>query len=89
VFTSWGQESPKKFDRETLENILEKLSESSEYGMILRAKGMVPLTDGSWAYFDLVPGECEVRSGAPEYTGRFCVIGSDLKEDGLKELFGL
>ena len=57
--------------------------------MILRAKGMVPLTDGSWAYFDLTPGEYEIRSGEPDYTGRFTVIGSDLKEDGLRELFGL
>ena len=89
IFTSWGQESPKKFEKETLDGILEKLSESSEFGMILRAKGMVPLTDGSWAYFDLVPGEYEIRNGEPEYTGKFCVIGSELKEDGLKELFGL
>jgi len=89
VFTSWGKETPRKFDRENLENILEKLSESSEYGVILRAKGMVPLTDGSWGYFDLVPGEYEVREGAADYTGRICVIGSDLKEKALGELFGL
>ena len=70
-------------------NALEKLSESSEYGVILRAKGMVELTSGSWAYFDLVPGEYEVRDGEPDYTGRICVIGSDLKEEALAELFGL
>ncbi len=67
---------------------MEKLSESSEYGIILRAKGMVPLTDGTWGYFDLVPGEYEIREGAPDYTGRFCVIGSNLKEEKLSELFG-
>ena len=89
VFTSWGKETPKKFDRGTLDAILEKLSESSEYGMILRAKGMVPLTDGSWGYFDLVPGEYEIREGAADYTGRICVIGSELKEKALGELFGL
>jgi len=89
VFMSWGKETPKKFDKAVLENALEKLSESSEYGVILRAKGMVALTDGTWAYFDLVPGEYEVRSGEPDYTGRLCVIGSDLKEHELKELFCL
>ena len=57
--------------------------------MILRAKGMVPLTDGSWGYFDLVPGEYEIREGAADYTGRICVIGSELKEKSLGELFGL
>ncbi|MBO7364874.1 MAG: cobalamin biosynthesis protein CobW, partial [Lachnospiraceae bacterium] len=88
VFTSWGMESPKKFDEAALREILEKLSESSAYGMILRAKGIVPLTDGTWAYFDLVPGEYEIRRGEPDYSGRFCVIGSELKEDGLKTLFG-
>jgi len=88
VFTSWGKESPKKFDKENLDAILEKLSESSEYGMILRAKGIVPLTDGTWGYFDLVPGEYEIRSGESDYTGRFCVIGSDLQEEKLATLFG-
>ncbi|MBO4411713.1 MAG: GTP-binding protein [Lachnospiraceae bacterium] len=89
VFVSWGMETPKKFEKDVLDEILEKLSESSEYGLILRAKGMVPLTDGDWAYFDLVPGEYEIRSGEPEYTGRFCVIGSELKEAKLAELFGV
>lgn len=69
---------------------LEKLSaESDEYGVILRAKGMLPLTDGSWGYFDLVPGEYEIRSGEPDYTGRLCVIGSELKEEKIEELFGV
>ena len=89
IFDSFGKETPKKFDRDALEAALEKLSESSEYGVILRSKGMVELTDGSWAYFDLVPGEYEIREGEPDYTGRLVVIGSELKEDKLKELFGL
>ncbi len=87
VFTSWGVETPKKFDREKLASILDALSESEDYGIILRAKGMVPCTDGSWAYFDMTPGEAEIRTGAPEYTGRLCVIGSKLKEDALATLF--
>ena len=89
VFTSWGRETVKKYTREGLEEILEKLSESEEYGTILRAKGMVEGTDGKWIYFDMVPEEADVREGAPEYTGRLCVIGSELKEDKLKELFKL
>ena len=89
VFTSWGRETVKKYTRENLEAILEKLSESEEYGMILRAKGMLPAEDGTWIYFDMVPEETEIREGAPEYTGRLCVIGSKLKEDKLAELFGL
>ena len=89
VFQSWGVETPKKFDKAELEAILEKLAESSEYGVILRAKGMVALTDGSWGYFDLTPEEYEIREGAPDYTGRLCVIGADLKEKEVAELFGL
>lgn len=89
VFTSWGRETLKKYTREKLENILDILSESEEYGTILRAKGMLPCEDGSWIYFDMVPEEKEVRDGAPEYTGRLCVIGSGLKEDKLAELFGV
>ena len=72
-----------------MEKILEKLSGTEEYGVILRAKGMLPAEDGTWTYFDLVPGEDEVRYGSAEYTGRICVIGSELKEDKLAELFGL
>ena len=89
VFTSWGRETVKKYIREGLEEILEKLSESQDYGTILRAKGMLPAEDGTWIYFDMVPEETEIREGAPEYTGRLCVIGSKLKEDKLAELFGL
>ena len=82
-------ETPKKFDRDKLTAVLEKLSESSEYGQIVRAKGMVELTDGTWAYFDMVPEEIEIREGAPDYTGRLCVIGAELKEEKMPELFGL
>ena len=89
VFTSWGCETIKKFTRENLEKMLEALSASDEYGIILRAKGMLPAEDGTWIYFDMVPEETEIREGAPEYTGRLCVIGSKLKEDKLAELFGL
>ena len=89
VFTSWGRETIKKYTRENLEKILETLSETEEYGIILRAKGMLPAEDGTWIYFDMVPEETEIRSGAPEYTGRLCIIGSKLNEDKLAELFGL
>lgn len=87
VFTSWGVETPKKFDKDKLQGALDTLSESEEYGIILRAKGMVPCTDGTWAYFDMTPGESEIRTGAPEYTGRLCVIGSKISEEKLAELF--
>ncbi len=89
VFTSWGRETIKKYSRENLEKILATLSESGEYGVILRAKGMLPAEDGTWIYFDMVPEETEIREGAPEYTGRLCVIGSKLKEEKLAEIFGL
>ncbi|MCD8018570.1 MAG: cobalamin biosynthesis protein CobW, partial [Clostridiales bacterium] len=91
VFTSWGKETPKKFTEEGIRSILEKLADedSQEYGIILRAKGIVPDVNGKWLHFDLVPGEEEVRYGSAEYTGRICVIGSELKEDKLSELFGL
>lgn len=89
VFTSWGQETVKTFTKEQIEGILKKLSEDTAYGMVLRAKGMVAGTDGQWIYFDMVPEEYEVRDGAPEFTGRICVIGSKLAEDKLAELFGL
>ena len=89
VFTSWGRETIKKFTREGLEKMLESLSASEEYGVILRAKGMLPAEDGTWIYFDMVPEETEIREGSPEYTGRLCVIGSKLKEDKLAELFGV
>ena len=89
VFTSWGRETIKKYTREGLEKILEALSESDKYGIILRAKGMLPAEDGTWIYFDMVLEETEIREGAPEYTGRLCVIGSKLDEHALEELFGI
>ena len=89
VFTSWGRETIKKFTREDLEKMLEELSSSDEYGVILRAKGMLPAEDGTWIYFDMVPEETEIREGSPEYTGRLCVIGSKLKEDKIAKLFGM
>ena len=87
VFTSWGVETPNKYDKEELSEILRKLSETDDYGEILRAKGMLPTPDGKWMFFDLVPEEYEIRDGEPEITGRICVIGAKLKEDALKELF--
>ena len=87
VFTSWGKETPRKYSRDELEHILKTLNESEDLGMVLRAKGMLPCTDGTWMHFDLVPGEYEIRTGAADYTGRLCVIGSKLKEDKLEELF--
>ena len=89
VFTSWGRETVKKYSKAALEEILEKLSSTEEYGVILRAKGMLPTEEGTWIYFDMVPEETEIREGSPEYTGRLCVIGSKLAEDKLAELFGL
>jgi G3E family GTPase len=89
VFTSWGQETIRKYTKEEITEILEALSADKTYGFVLRAKGMVESTDGTWIYFDMVPEEADVRTGDPEYTGRLCVIGSELKEDKLKELFKL
>ncbi|SOY29304.1 Putative metal chaperone YciC [Acetatifactor muris] len=86
VFTSWGKESPAKFTRERIESILTAL-DSGEYGAILRSKGMVPAEDGTWIYFDYVPEEHDIRAGKPEVTGKYCVIGAELKEDKLEELF--
>jgi len=87
VFTSWGRETMKKFSKENIENILTELNDQEKYGFVLRAKGMVAGVDGPWVYFDMVPGEQEVREGQAEFTGRLCVIGSELKEDALVELF--
>ena len=89
VFTSWGRETVKTFSQEEIETILETLSGSEEYGMILRAKGMVEGKDGQWIYFDMVPGEADIRTGSPDYTGRLCVIGSKLQEEKIAELFGV
>ena len=88
VFTSWGAETPKQFTQADIDRILTAL-DSGDYGAILRAKGIVPAADGQWLHFDYVPQEHEVRYGAADYPGRLCVIGSQLKEDGLKTLFGL
>ena len=87
VFTSWGVETAKKFTKDEVENALEELDSAIEYGIVLRAKGIVAGQDGQWIHFDYVPGETNVRYGTAEVTGRICVIGSQLKEDALKELF--
>lgn len=89
VFTSWGKETPRKFSREELQEILEKLSQEESFGVILRAKGMVDSPSGEWFYFDMVPEEYEIREGAPQVTGRLCVIGSKLDEDRIAKLFGV
>ena len=86
IFTSWGIESPTKFTKERIESILTAL-DSGEYGQILRAKGMVPAQDGTWIYYDYVPEEQEVREGRPQVTGKICVIGAELKEEKLAQLF--
>lgn len=87
VFTSWGMETPAAYSKEDIAQILEELEKEGEYGFVLRAKGMVPGTDGGWVYFDYVPGESNVRDGKPDVTGKFCVIGSKLREDKLEKLF--
>jgi G3E family GTPase len=88
VFTSWGRETPRKYSREDLQDALSALAMSEDYGVILRAKGILPCDDGqTWLHFDLVPGEFQIREGAADYTGRLCVIGSDLKEEQLEKLF--
>ena len=89
VFTSWGRETIHTYTKEQISDILRTLEEDGSYGNVLRAKGMVPGADGEWIYFDMVPEEHEVRAGAPEYTGRICVIGAELAEEKLAELFGL
>ena len=87
VFTSWGVETAHKFTEEELTEILHKLAETKDYGDVLRAKGIVAAAEGEWFHFDLVPEETEVRRGAADFTGRICVIGADLREDAIKELF--
>ena len=89
VFTSWGTETPHVFKKETIENALKAFCETEDYGVILRAKGIVPSEDGTWIYFDMVDGEYELRTGEPDYTGRLCVIGTNVEENKLKELFGI
>ena len=87
VFASWGMETPRKFTEDQLRDILGQLSDAVQYGIVLRAKGILDASDGEWLYFDYVPGEMEIRRGAAAVTGRFCVIGSHIREDALKELF--
>ena len=89
VFTSWGKETPHKYTKEKIESILKIFCDTEDYGSILRAKGMVPAEDGTWIYFDMVPGEYELRDGEPDYTGRLCVIGTNIDEHKLEELFEL
>ena len=79
----------RKFTKDELEEILKKLADTTEYGVVLRAKGIIPSQDGSWIHFDLVPGEYEIRKGEPDVTGRLCVIGTQLKEEDLEVLFEL
>ena len=88
VFTSWGYETIRTYTKDQIADILKQLEADSTYGNVLRAKGMVAGADGEWIYFDMVPEEHEVRTGAPEYTGRICVIGAELNEEKLAELFG-
>ncbi|MDE5867052.1 MAG: GTP-binding protein [Lachnospiraceae bacterium] len=87
VFTSWGIETPSSYTKEEIEQRLQKLDNEEEYGIVLRAKGMVPAGDGTWVYFDYVPEECDIREGKPDVTGKICVIGSKLKEEKLAGLF--
>ena len=89
IFGSWGMETPKKFSEAELREKLSRLEDEEKYGAVLRAKGIVSASDGDWIYFDYVPGETDIRRGAPAVTGRFCVIGAKIKEDALKELFSL
>lgn len=87
VFTSWGTETPRKYTDDEIRTALDALINEHRYGIVLRAKGIVPATDGGWIHFDYVPGESDVRRGSAQVTGRVCVIGSHLAEDALKELF--
>ena len=89
VFGSWGMETPKKFSEAELREKLSRLQDEEKYGTVLRAKGIVSASDGDWIYFDYVPGETDIRRGAPAVTGRFCVIGAKIKEEALKELFSI
>ena len=89
MFTSWGCETIRTYTKDEISGILKKLEEDASFGTILRAKGMVAGADGKWIYFDMVPEEHELREGAAEYTGRICVIGSELNEEKIAELFGV
>ncbi len=89
VFTSWGKETARKYTKEEIQNILDALGDGEKYGLVLRAKGIVPCTDGTWIHYDFVPEESDVRTGSADYTGRICVIGSKLNETELEKLFML
>lgn len=89
IFTSWGRETPHKFTKDEIEAALTALSEGETYGTVLRAKGMVENARGGWIYFDMVPGEYKIREGEPDYTGRLCVIGTDIDETQMEKLFGI
>ena len=89
MFTSCGFETPKTFTKEEITEILEEIENVGKYGLVLRAKGMVPAADGTFIYFDYVPEETNVREGQPDVTGKICVIGSKISEDNLKALFGI
>ncbi len=89
VFATWGKETPHKFDRETIEHAMKVFADTTDYGTIIRSKGMVESTEGGWIYFDFVDGEYELRQGEPDYTGRLVVIGADIDEHKIEELFGL
>ena len=89
VFATWGKETPHKFDRATIENAMKAFADTTDYGTVIRSKGMVESTEGGWIYFDFVDGEYELREGEPDYTGRLVVIGADIDEHKIEELFGL
>ncbi len=89
VFATWGKETPHKFDKATIEHAMKVFADTTDYGTIIRSKGMVPSTEGGWIYFDFVDGEYELRAGEPDYTGRLVVIGADIDEHKIEELFGL
>ena len=89
MFQNIGVGTPRKFEEAAIRAALEALDDEKKYGAILRAKGILPLTDGKWLHFDYVPGESDVRYGSADYTGRLCVIGTKINEAALKELFGL
>ena len=89
MFQSWGAETSKKFSAEEIDSLLDKLEDTEAYGFVVRAKGYVPAPDGTWVHFDYTPGEKDIRSGAANVAGRLCVIGANLNENAVKELFGL
>jgi hypothetical protein len=89
VFTSWGKETTHKFTKEKLEKILGALDNADKYGMVLRAKGVLENTDGTWMHFDYVPGHADIRNGSADITGRICVIGSEIDQTKLVKLFEL